>query len=488
MSSPPANIAAASSVVRNALATPPSRDSHIEPHPSHLPPSPPLSPKRRVQSTVDRLISILRLHKAGKPQQATESESDWRTFRLSPHEFAELGERLEREEEGLRGWYEDRVRYDYEPRAAGGEYVLRMPSATHEGFIARVEDGIARAIAALVERLGGGGSGDGEGDDDVKAAGCVREVYKGRSTTLELHAPELENSSQETRASGVEGEGDVVVRRSPDATFYHPAQPHLPTTVLEVSYSQSRKDLLRLAESYIVDSRHAVRCVIGLDIPYTSPVGKRSRRDSAKKNAAAPGPKGEDRVATLSIWRPGTETNDEGDEVGICRLDIDTVPFRNADGSACEGAFNLSIADVLPPSVSSTLPPSATSESISIPFSTLASFLTAAETSTSASASATAATSTVSSSAAPTKFRKRKRTPSEELSSGREEEYKRQEEADLEKEGSADWDWRARSRRRRLAAGHDAGRDVELNVEVVVPERRRGLRRRGSGRSVGGAS
>ncbi|KAK5112885.1 hypothetical protein LTR85_011112 [Meristemomyces frigidus] len=445
---------------RKAPETPPSSD--IERDTSHLPPSPPLSPKRRTLSTVDRLIGVLKLRKVGR----LASESDWRIFRLFPTDFAELQERLRREE-GLLSWYEDKVRYDYDP--ARGEYVLRMPSALHECFIASVEDAITGAIAALVERLGGS-----ESEDDVKVAQCLGEVYKGRSTTIELHAPRLENSSQETQASG--GEDVVIVRPSPDATLYHPFAPACPALVLEVSYSQQRKDLPRLAESYIVDSRHAVRCVISLDIPYTNMVGKKGKKAATAKDR--------NEVATVSIWRPGTETDEDGDEVGICRQDTDAIPFRNTDGTACAGALNLTIADILPISALSTLHASAANDQISIPFANLASFLAAAERSTTTNP---LTTPTVPTTAAPTKFRKRKRTPSEELSSGREEEYTRQEEQEVERDRSADGAWRARSRqRRRRVECEGDGRDVQ----VVVSERRRSLRKagRGSGRGVGGAS
>ena len=78
----------------------------------------------------------------------------------------------------------------------------------------------------------------------------------------------LESSSQESGESEV---GEKVVRRSPDATFYHPAQPDYPTLIAEVSYSQQQKDLPVLAKSYIIDSSHAICTVVGFKIPYLPP-------------------------------------------------------------------------------------------------------------------------------------------------------------------------------------------------------------------------
>ena len=433
------------------LSTPSSSDIEADTR-KHLPPSPPLSPRQPLRpslSPVDRLLGVFRSCKAGR---SLPGGSDWRTFRLSPAELAELEQEIE-EDEHLWGWYEDKCRYDYDPTE--GRYTLRMPSAVHEFFIADVERAIIDGIAACVENLEK--SGDYDGDVIAKA---LREVHPGRSPTLYLNAPKLENSSQKSRTSGEEAE--VVVRRSPDATFFHPSA-LLPPLVVEVSYSQQRKELPRLAESYIVDSQHAIRCVIGLDIPYAE---KKKSRVLRKDEFAK-----EEKAATGSVWRPSTEADEDGDEVGICRQDMDASPFRTASGEPCTGVLELALSDLLPSSVLSPLPASAANEKISIPFADLAAFLTTAERFAKLPPKSEAA-----SSYAPKRFRKRKRTPSEELSSGREDEYLRLEVAELERERADDREWRARSRRR--VSGIEG-------VEVV--ERRRSARRR-SGRSVGGAS
>ena len=428
------------------LDTPPSSD--IEVSTARFPPSPPLSPKKRASiSAVDRLVGTLRLLKAGRLL----CQEDWKVFKLSPAEYAEVDRNL-RKEEALWAWYDDKLRSDWEARE--GRCILRMPTALHEGFIAHVEDAIAVRIADLADTL----EKDGK-DKEGMVAKELRKIYKGRSTTLELCVPPLENSSQESTKSKEER----TVKRSPDATFYHPAQPDFPCLVVEVSYSQQHRDLPRLAESYIVDSSHAIRCAIGLDVSYEN----RSKTRGGAKNAQ------KDKKARVSIWRPDMVEDEAGEEIGVCMTDVGGMLFRSEDGEACDGTLEIRLQDLLPPSLLEEMPALDTLPPLPIPFADLTSFLAAAEDQTSESSVPAASTTR------PTKFRKRKRTPSEELSDGREAEYVRLEEHERVKERKTDQEWRARSSR----SGGDGG---EASIEVV--ERRRSLRRWTSGRAAGDGS
>ncbi|KAK4500746.1 hypothetical protein PRZ48_008936 [Zasmidium cellare] len=370
-----------------------------------LPPSPPPSPKHRYP-LVDRILRILRLYKVGTLPNREAYE--YASFALPADQYAELQRRIGEVDEG---WYQDKCRWDYD----GGRYTLRMPSRVHERFTALVDEAIYTSLKSL--------------QSEIKA---LEDVYQGRSTTIALHAPKLENSSQES------SEEEIIVNRSPDATFLHKGRDALPMCVVEVSYSQQRKDLPRLAESYIVDSRHEVRCVVGLDIVY----GKR------------------DRTASLSIWRPGIE---EGD-VGVCECEVEGVEFRGVDGGVREGGLELRVGDFVP---GEFLREGEGEKRITISFERLAAFLADAE------SQATPSTKPQTPSA-PKKFRKRKRSPSEELSDGREAAYLKLEEAELEKEKKVDAEWRG--------AGW-----VKDQVEVEVVERRRSKRGK-SGRAVGEAS
>ena len=56
-------------------------------------------------------------------------------------------------------------------------------------------------------------------------------------------------------------------RHDPDAQFQH-SKAQYPGVVIEVSYSQKRKDLARLADDYILGSDSDIRAVVSLDIEY----------------------------------------------------------------------------------------------------------------------------------------------------------------------------------------------------------------------------
>lgn len=230
-----------------------------------------------------------------------------------------------------------------------------------------------------------------------------------------------------------------------------PSASHLPTLVLEVSYSQNTKKLAYLADSYIVDSQHAIRCVVGLDITYP----KSKRKDEQIE---------QDKTALVHIWRPGTEMRADGEEVGVCRTDL-SVPFRDAAGAACHGSLEIQLADLLPSNITSSELEQDDLPCISIPFATLADVLSDAERTANAKTPGEGTTARKSS----MRFCKRKRTPSEELSDGREQAFLRQEQAELEKDEQADGEWRARRRRR-----------VEGERELVAG-RKKSLRGRADG-------
>ncbi|KAH9827978.1 hypothetical protein Tdes44962_MAKER09538 [Teratosphaeria destructans] len=366
--------------------TPPSPATE-KPH-HRLPPSPPLSPTPKIPrlSSVDRLLRVLRLYHAGRLSDA----SDWRSLPLSATQFEEF-ERILRADAALSAWCDDKARYDFD----GETFTLRMPSKVHESF----RGSVARAIEAGISELAGRVE-EGAIKDALKG------IWEGGSTDLRLRAPVFENSSQESQSQ----EGRIV-QLCPDAAFYA-EDAELPNMVVEVSYSQQKKELPRLADDHIMYSGHAIKCVVGLDIPYG---------------------KGE-KDASVSVWRAGLD--DDG--VGICRCDVDGAIFTRADGEAAEGVLELRMDDLLPEEM---LEGKMADEKISIPFSDLAAYLKTALQRASPKALAKRTSQ-------PTRLRKRKRTPDEELSSGREDGYARQEAAEVEREQAKDGAWRARGRRK----------------------------------------
>lgn len=78
-------------------------------------------------------------------------------------------------------------------------------------------------------------------------------------------------------------------KHDPDAQFLH-LHAKYPAVVLEVSYSQRRKDIPYIADDYILGSNGNIKRVIGIDIGY--PPSKK---------------------ATLSAWKPGFDFNEAGE-------------------------------------------------------------------------------------------------------------------------------------------------------------------------------
>nr|OQO32538.1 hypothetical protein B0A51_00102 [Rachicladosporium sp. CCFEE 5018] len=371
--------------------TPPSPASSDLTIPSALPPSPPLSPKPTSSRAVLRVQ-----HHLGQLERGFAERRDC-TFRLSQQEFADLEHRIEAVPR-LQQYWAHKLRYDYET----GVLTLRMPDAIHEVFIKRVEAALQAAILATAARL----EASGTVNEAQEAAAELRRVFLSGNTTLNLEG--VESSSQESDST------PLIIRRSPDASFCHPSLgTNAPPLVVEVSYSQQKKALGYLADSYIVDSRHAIGCVLGFDLGYG-------------------GKKEQGREASVSVWRAGVD----GEGVGICGVDVEGEVFRDG-GKSVEGMLELTVADFLPSAVAAKLLDAVLKEPISIAFADLAAFLTDAE-ATKAIPPAPAP------SAGPTRFRKRKRTPSEELSDTREESFTRAEDDALAMRQKEDPEWTER--------------------------------------------
>jgi hypothetical protein len=81
----------------------------------------------------------------------------------------------------------------------------------------------------------------------------------------------------------------IVSSHSPDASFKH-VQAKYPGLVMEVSYSQKRQDLPRLAHDYITKSSGNIKVVVGIDLEYRG------------------------NMATLSVWRSQIRVNRAGEK------------------------------------------------------------------------------------------------------------------------------------------------------------------------------
>lgn len=113
-----------------------------------------------------------------------------------------------------------------------------------------------------------------------------------------LFAGNIENSA----SSEINFKDTEYGSHQPDASFQH-FEAQYPGVILELSYSQKKKDLSRLANEYILGSDADIRVVIGIDVEYTG----------SKK-------------ASVSVWRPHIEVNDMGEkELSVVQTVTDQV-------------------------------------------------------------------------------------------------------------------------------------------------------------------
>jgi hypothetical protein len=148
-----------------------------------------------------------------------------------------------------------KLRSDYFPSAC--LFVLRMPSPLHEYLAANIVRNISRQLDSIANGTG-------------PAAQFAQGISPTGSFTITFDDPQYG-------------------KHEPDASFTH-IDAGYPGVVIEVSYSQKRKDLPRLADDYILGSGGSIRAVVGVDIEYRG------------------------KMATLSIWRPQVEVNDADEE------------------------------------------------------------------------------------------------------------------------------------------------------------------------------
>ena len=145
--------------------------------------------------------------------------------------------------------------------------------------------GVERTICTQLELIGNGSD---------RAALFAQKVHLAGST--EIYFP-VDDAPPNTKS-----------KHEPDSSFWHNDAKY-PGVIIEVSYSQKRKRLGRLAEEYLLDSDASVQVVVGLDIEYGR---KRSHKATSRK-------------ATLSVWRTRMFHTADGDELRVVQEIADEV-------------------------------------------------------------------------------------------------------------------------------------------------------------------
>jgi len=368
------------------------------------------------------LLQYLRRREQG---QLHESPAPWDKHTVTSKQFALLVQEIDKDQT-LKGYWEEKVRYDWDEEYK--ELVFRMPTALHESFIGEFEAEILNRLRVLREAA----------STTPAAKAELSRIRPGRSPTLKLLP--MESSDSETAGREGVGRSSTQTRRCPDSTFFtKQAESPYPVAVLEVSYSQKRKDLVNLADQYITASAGGIKVVLGFDIEYKGT-----------------------KEATVSVWRPKISSR-MGELVGTAEAVLDTIPFRTRDGEPVAGSLDLLFTDfglenldrttapaeVIPAQFDGAVDSSVTSDVLfNIPFSKLNTILAEAEEShalVNASFEAPASSSGI-------KWTKRKRTPTPPLDDEREEQFRQAEErgvilGDL---GDADYEPARRRQRRRV--------------------------------------
>ncbi|CAG7987309.1 unnamed protein product [Penicillium olsonii] len=248
--------------------------------------TPPPTEHKPLSRSAQSVVTYLRLHRANH------RPSSWWEIRLKPDGYLEVLGVLDADE-NLRGYVEDKIRYDYDPRRCC--LTIRMPSPVHDTFCARIADEILKQLSQLQET-------------DGLTANFAKQIQ--HFATSRILIPEDTHDGKHTFS-----------KREPDASFGH-WQALYPGVILEVCYSRKSKRISYLADDYILNTDGSVNVVIALYIDYQG-----------------------SREATITTWRPEYATVN-GVEEFRAAVAIEAQPFRTNSGLATEGtALRLRLRD-----------------------------------------------------------------------------------------------------------------------------------------------
>ncbi|TKA60111.1 hypothetical protein B0A49_13401 [Cryomyces minteri] len=204
----------------------------------------------------------------------------WTRIPLGVEQYDYLLQELEKDTV-LRSYVEKDIRYDY--NRCRGEIIFRMPTTLHELLISKVVEDIVAQLNTVSSSIG-------------RAGRFARGIEHVGSSTVSLSASDSDPTA--------------LSKRQPDASFRH-VDAEYPGVVIEVSYSQKRKDLPYLADDYLLGSDGSIRMMIGLDVEYLG-----------------------SQKATLSVWRPQYTSKGEQEELRVVQTE---QVIRNEDGTPSSG-------------------------------------------------------------------------------------------------------------------------------------------------------
>lgn len=185
-----------------------------------------------------------------------------------------------------------------------------MPSVLHEEFKSSIVDDIVQQLRSIAKERG-------------PASEFARRIKHGGSATITFSDP-------------------AYGRHEPDSLFRY-LRAQFPNVIFELSYSQKRRDLARLADDYILGSDGNIRVMVGIDVDY------------------------KDKSATLPMWRPRLQVNNAGEEELVAHQTLSnqvcshsfclaytylSKEFRTANGEvSSQTGLRLQLEDFIPPAL-----------------------------------------------------------------------------------------------------------------------------------------
>ncbi|CAI6338145.1 unnamed protein product [Periconia digitata] len=298
----PHKTTSASKLLLRAVRTPPESPTLSAPEVAgtSLPISPPATVL--IDSSPRPLPHLIRrlYHRIQQRYQGELLKDTWECVRISPRGYQVLQNELEKDTR-FGAWVADKLRYDYD--SAEGELVLRMPSPLHDIFAIRLQEVIARELK--------------------------------NSTTQEDIRPVIERIRIATTSDIRFSDTSIEGKKSPDGSFRFTGTKY-PPLVIEVANSQKRRDLPRLAESYIERTKGRTKTVIAIDLEY---------RDPSKRAAHSLPP----RSAVYSIYRYRLVRDEQtGDWQREAHAEIEEQQFSTEDTVTADGSMCLLLSDFCP--------------------------------------------------------------------------------------------------------------------------------------------
>lgn len=242
-------------------------------------------------------------------------EGDWVAFTdCAPADYRRLHRELD-DEPCVARYFADKIRHDYDPNCR--VLVLRhlMPSSTHDVFISSLVDHIKRWLEAVKTK-----------QQEQHVEEVLSRIKFGSTSDLEIRVP------RELTADAASPPASDTYIHSPDGQFLYRGHKH-PPFVIEIGYSQKRKDLAGLAKHYYEESDGRIKTVLTVDLEYMSKAKRKAlRRQSAAAGRRAP----RSREASSSLYR--------GDECAMSNQ-----LFRDTVGELIPGdGITLHLSDLVP--------------------------------------------------------------------------------------------------------------------------------------------